>query len=146
MRHPIKLPNSMGCLMEFLYENEFHNPQIFQQTISLFPEQSTLETVLNSSLALRLNIPSTLCYFGLLRFKKVANVDSLHHHDHYRLWIHMEIIRLLQQERSAAKTVLVKYKTCPQITPLTQIMKICGEPSERPLNFGQEAMKHLYFM
>jgi hypothetical protein len=25
-----------------LYENEFLNPQIFQQTISLFPEQSTL--------------------------------------------------------------------------------------------------------
>jgi hypothetical protein len=25
-----------------LYENEFHNPQIFQQTISLFPEHSTL--------------------------------------------------------------------------------------------------------
>jgi hypothetical protein len=24
------------------YENEFQNPQIFQQTISLFPEQSTL--------------------------------------------------------------------------------------------------------
>jgi hypothetical protein len=39
----------MGCLMEFLrvsntilYENEFQNPQIFQQTISLFPEHSTL--------------------------------------------------------------------------------------------------------
>jgi hypothetical protein len=27
----------------FLYENEFQNPQIFQQTISLFPEHSTLE-------------------------------------------------------------------------------------------------------
>jgi hypothetical protein len=25
-----------------LYENEFQNPQIFQQTISLLPEQSTL--------------------------------------------------------------------------------------------------------
>jgi hypothetical protein len=25
-----------------LYENEFQTPQIFQQTISLFPEQSTL--------------------------------------------------------------------------------------------------------
>jgi hypothetical protein len=25
-----------------LYENEFQNPQIFQQTISLFPEPSTL--------------------------------------------------------------------------------------------------------
>jgi hypothetical protein len=25
-----------------LYENEFQNPQIFQQTISLFPEQPTL--------------------------------------------------------------------------------------------------------
>jgi hypothetical protein len=25
-----------------LYENEFQNPQIFQQTISLFPEHSTL--------------------------------------------------------------------------------------------------------
>jgi hypothetical protein len=33
--------------MEFytiLYKNEFQNPQIFQQTISLFPEQSTLQT------------------------------------------------------------------------------------------------------
>jgi hypothetical protein len=31
MRHPIQLPNYMGCLMEFntiLYENEFQNPQI----------------------------------------------------------------------------------------------------------------------
>jgi hypothetical protein len=40
MRHPIQLPNYMGCLMEFntiLYENEFKNPQIFQQTISHFP-------------------------------------------------------------------------------------------------------------
>jgi hypothetical protein len=26
-----------------LYENEFQNPQIFQQTISLFPKHSTLE-------------------------------------------------------------------------------------------------------
>jgi hypothetical protein len=49
MRHPIQLPNYMGCLMEFYtfltllkYENEFQNPQIFQQTISLFPEQSTI--------------------------------------------------------------------------------------------------------
>jgi hypothetical protein len=36
----------MCCLMEFntiLNENEFQNPQIFQQTISLFPEQSTLK-------------------------------------------------------------------------------------------------------
>jgi hypothetical protein len=29
-----------------LYENEFQNPQIFQQTISLFPEHSTLEKIL----------------------------------------------------------------------------------------------------
>jgi hypothetical protein len=28
-----------------LYKNEFQNPQIFQQTISLFPEQSTLAKV-----------------------------------------------------------------------------------------------------
>jgi hypothetical protein len=28
-----------------LYENEFQNPQIFQQTISLFPEQSTLPDI-----------------------------------------------------------------------------------------------------
>jgi hypothetical protein len=28
-----------------LNENEFQNPQIFQQTISLFPEQSTLALV-----------------------------------------------------------------------------------------------------
>jgi hypothetical protein len=46
-----QLPNYMGCLMEFytsltlfLYKNEFQNPQIFQQTISLFPEHSTLYT------------------------------------------------------------------------------------------------------
>jgi hypothetical protein len=32
-----------------LYENEFQNPPIFQQTISLFPEHSTLE-VLSSNL------------------------------------------------------------------------------------------------
>jgi hypothetical protein len=25
-----------------LYENEFQNPQIYQQIVSLFPEQSTL--------------------------------------------------------------------------------------------------------
>jgi hypothetical protein len=34
-----------GILQVFntiLYKNEFQNPQIFQQTISLFPEQSTL--------------------------------------------------------------------------------------------------------
>jgi hypothetical protein len=29
-------------LNTILYENEFQNPQIFQQTISLFPEHSTL--------------------------------------------------------------------------------------------------------
>jgi hypothetical protein len=28
-----------------LYKNEFQNPQIFQQTISLFPEHSTLAGV-----------------------------------------------------------------------------------------------------
>jgi hypothetical protein len=35
-----------GILQVFntiVYENEFQNPQIIQQTISLFPEQSTLE-------------------------------------------------------------------------------------------------------
>jgi hypothetical protein len=40
MRHPIQLPNYMGCLMEFdtsffntiLYENEFQNPQILMDT------------------------------------------------------------------------------------------------------------------
>jgi hypothetical protein len=31
-----------GILRVFFYENEFQNPQIFQQIISLFPEQSTL--------------------------------------------------------------------------------------------------------
>jgi hypothetical protein len=43
----------MGCLMEFYtslilfyYENEFQNPQIFQQTISTFPKHSTLVLVL----------------------------------------------------------------------------------------------------
>jgi hypothetical protein len=46
MRQCNQLGNCMGCLMEsliqFLYENEFQNHQIFQHTISLFPEQSTL--------------------------------------------------------------------------------------------------------
>jgi hypothetical protein len=32
-----------------LYENEFQNPQSFQQTISLFPEQSTLVYAWHSS-------------------------------------------------------------------------------------------------
>jgi hypothetical protein len=47
MRQPIwqlyGLPH--GILRVFntiLYEKEFQNPQIFQQTISLFPEHSTL--------------------------------------------------------------------------------------------------------
>jgi hypothetical protein len=50
MMHPILLPH--GILHVFntiLYEYEFQNPQIFQQTISLFPEQSTLvKLTLNS--------------------------------------------------------------------------------------------------
>jgi hypothetical protein len=39
---------SDGILHVFntIYENEFQNPQIFQQTISLFPEQSTLAKVI----------------------------------------------------------------------------------------------------
>jgi hypothetical protein len=50
MRHPhtvaqlYGLPH--GLLRVFntiLFKNEFQNPQIFQQTISHFPEQSTLE-------------------------------------------------------------------------------------------------------
>jgi DNA polymerase III sliding clamp (beta) subunit (PCNA family) len=32
----------MALFNTILYENEFQNPQIFQHTISLFPEQSTL--------------------------------------------------------------------------------------------------------
>jgi hypothetical protein len=37
------LPHGIfGVFNTILYENEFQNPQIFQQTISLFPEQSTL--------------------------------------------------------------------------------------------------------
>jgi hypothetical protein len=32
----------LGVLNTILYENEFQNPQIVQQTISLFLEQSTL--------------------------------------------------------------------------------------------------------
>jgi hypothetical protein len=51
MRHPIQLPNYLywlphgilGVFNSILYKNEIQNPQIFQQTISLFPEQSTLE-------------------------------------------------------------------------------------------------------
>jgi hypothetical protein len=34
----------LGVFNTILYENEFQNPQIFQQTISLFPEQSTSTT------------------------------------------------------------------------------------------------------
>jgi hypothetical protein len=70
-----------------LYENEFQNPQIFQQTISLFPEQSTLVVVVfgffsgweefidqtRSSVArsnfLKLHLPSTVLYC-LLRHRK----------------------------------------------------------------------------
>jgi hypothetical protein len=40
----------MGCLT-ILYENEFQNPQIFQQTISLFPEHSTLVVIQVAMLA-----------------------------------------------------------------------------------------------
>jgi hypothetical protein len=37
------LTNTAGIVFNtILYENEFQNPQIFQQTISLFPEHSTL--------------------------------------------------------------------------------------------------------
>jgi hypothetical protein len=50
MRHPIQLPNLYGLphgilhvFNTILYENEFQNPQIFQQTISLFPKHSTLK-------------------------------------------------------------------------------------------------------
>jgi hypothetical protein len=32
----------LGVFNTILYENKFQNPQIFYQTISLFPEQSTL--------------------------------------------------------------------------------------------------------
>jgi hypothetical protein len=45
MRHPIQLQLPRGILGVFstiFYENEFQNPQIFQQTIRLFPEHSTL--------------------------------------------------------------------------------------------------------
>jgi hypothetical protein len=34
----------LSVFYTILYENEFQNPQISQQTISLFPEQSTLPT------------------------------------------------------------------------------------------------------
>jgi hypothetical protein len=46
MRHPLQLHNYMGVFKNtILYENEIQNPQIFQQTISLFPEQLTLHYV-----------------------------------------------------------------------------------------------------
>jgi hypothetical protein len=48
MRHPHTVAQLYGLphgilhvFNTILYENEFQNPQIFQQTISLFPEQST---------------------------------------------------------------------------------------------------------
>jgi hypothetical protein len=38
-----RLPHGILHLFNtILYENEFQNPQILQQTISLFPEHSTL--------------------------------------------------------------------------------------------------------
>jgi hypothetical protein len=41
--YDLGLPDGMLHVFNtILYENEFENPQIFQQTISLFPEQSTL--------------------------------------------------------------------------------------------------------
>jgi hypothetical protein len=50
MRHPHTVAQLYGLphvilhvFNTILYENEFQNPQIFQQTISFFPEQSTLE-------------------------------------------------------------------------------------------------------
>jgi hypothetical protein len=49
MRHPHTLAQlyglphgSLNIFNTILYQNEFQNPQIFQQTIRLFPEQSTL--------------------------------------------------------------------------------------------------------
>jgi hypothetical protein len=36
---------NLKVFITLLYENEFQNPQIFQQTISLFPEHSTLVVV-----------------------------------------------------------------------------------------------------
>jgi hypothetical protein len=52
MRRGIQLPKSehwpnyiLHVLNTILYENEFQNPQIFQQTISLFPKQSILAPV-----------------------------------------------------------------------------------------------------
>jgi hypothetical protein len=49
MRHPIQLLNYMGCLIEFYTslklfytKMSFKILKIFQQIISLFPEQSTL--------------------------------------------------------------------------------------------------------
>jgi hypothetical protein len=35
----------LGVFNTILYEIEFQNTQIFQQTISLFPEQSTLSSL-----------------------------------------------------------------------------------------------------
>jgi hypothetical protein len=42
MNHPIYLLSWATVLNTILYENEFQNHQIFQQTIGLFPEHSTL--------------------------------------------------------------------------------------------------------
>jgi hypothetical protein len=49
MRHPIQLPNYMGCLMEFytsltliLYENEFQNPQILMDSLEITKSCLTL--------------------------------------------------------------------------------------------------------
>jgi hypothetical protein len=54
MRQPIKLGKLYGVphrilhvCSTILYANVFQNPQIFQQTISLFPEHSTLVVICN---------------------------------------------------------------------------------------------------
>jgi hypothetical protein len=53
MRHPHTVAQLYGLphgilhvFNTILYENEFQNPQIFQQTINLFPEHSTLVLIL----------------------------------------------------------------------------------------------------
>jgi hypothetical protein len=41
----------LGVFNTILYENEFQNPQIFQQTISLFPKHSTFGLLFSSDVA-----------------------------------------------------------------------------------------------
>jgi hypothetical protein len=57
-----------------LYKNEFQNPQIFQHTISLFPEHSTLEVEHGSSSVFATILYSIVVAWCLDSWKTIASV------------------------------------------------------------------------